>query len=76
MEQLEEEHVEEKRVPPVENKEEEASPSDPKKARVEPIVARTKTKGLKKKNTPSSQVSKTILKAKDEEQGEKIEFFP
>lgn len=53
-----------------------ASPSVPKRAKIETMVVGEKRRKLKKKRTPSTQVPKTIPKVEDEEEGEKIEYFP
>lgn len=54
---------------------EEASPSVPKRARTKMMVVGVKRRILKKKSTPSPQVSETIPKVEDEEEGETIEFL-
>lgn len=54
---------------------EEASPSVPKRARIEIMVVGFKNKKLKNKSTPSLQVLETVLEEEDEEEGEQIEFF-
>ena len=57
--------------------EEEASPLAPKKVKIESSVGRTRTRKLKKKNTPPPQVPKPILEADvKEEEDEKMDNIP